>query len=185
MLTADYNTPSLWKCQEKFWKLLCIYGKCKFRFIGEVRITHQPKAPLCKGGWHIADFRQYDWGIVLVLQCFLQSLRQKSKIFATSLYTREAFVCASTNRPINWNLEFTLYLTDAAEQVIFRNTGFFQPVDFCFTAVLHGPGAGIGTRGNQTAHLAEFVFLMQLCTMPQMEVKRLCYFTLAFLLHLW
>ena len=25
-----------------------------------------PKAPLCKGGWQIADLRQFDWGIAVI-----------------------------------------------------------------------------------------------------------------------
>ena len=59
----------------------------------------RPKAPLCKGGWQIADFRQFGWGIVV----FLQSLRPKSKILATSLYTREARAARSIC-PLNSNL---------------------------------------------------------------------------------
>ena len=48
---------------------------------GRTLIQNAPMAPLCKRGWIFA--KQKDWGIV-------QSLRQKSKIFATSLCTREA-----------------------------------------------------------------------------------------------
>jgi len=52
--------------------------------------TRQPKAPLCKGGCHIADFRQYDWGIVTIRSIPPSKIGSEEPIFATSLYTREA-----------------------------------------------------------------------------------------------
>ena len=68
----------------------------------------RPKAPLCKGGWQIADFRQFGWGIVVfynpsvrLTPCHLISAPSAAfggcapkRACGRSLYTREEKRCA-------------------------------------------------------------------------------------------